>query len=91
MIVRCENAGVDIQTGVEADETVLKAFCPDAIVLATGSNPLILRIPGLAEVWLHDGAGALDGKRSAGRKALVVGCEAAEFLPSADMRFPSSK
>ena len=81
MIVRCENAGVDIWTGVEADETMLKAFC----VLATGSNPLILRIPGLAECGFMTAQELLDGKRSAGRKALVVGggmvgCEAAEFL-----------
>ena len=80
MIVRCENAGVAIRAGVEADETVLKAFCPDAIVLATGSNPLILRIPGLAECGFMTAQELLDGKRSAGRKALVVGCEAAEFL-----------
>lgn len=85
MIVRCENAGVAIRTGVEADETVLKAFCPDAIVLATGSNPLILRIPGLSECGFMTAQELLDGKRSAGRKALVVGggmvgCEAAEFL-----------
>ena len=85
MIVRCENAGVAIRAGVEADETVLKAFCPDAIVLATGSNPLILRIPGLSECGFMTAQELLDGKRSAGRKALVVGggmvgCEAAEFL-----------
>lgn len=43
MIVRCENAGVAIRTGVEADEAVLRSLSPDAIVLATGSNPLILR------------------------------------------------
>ena len=85
MIVRCENAGVDIRTGVEADETVLNAFCPDAIVLATGSNPLILRIPGLAECGFMTAQELLDGKRVCGKKALVVGggmvgCEAAEFL-----------
>ena len=81
MIVRCENAGVDIWTGVEADETMLKAFC----VLATGSNPLILRIPGLAECGFMTAQELLDGKRVCGKKALVVGggmvgCEAAEFL-----------
>ena len=43
MIVRCENAGVAIRTGVEADEAVLRSLSPDAIVLETGSNPLILR------------------------------------------------
>lgn len=85
MIVRCENAGVAIRTGVEADEAVLRFLSPDAIVLATGSNPLILRIPGLAECGFMTAQELLDGKRSAGRKALVVGggmvgCEAAEFL-----------
>ena len=43
MIVRCENAGVAIRTGVEADEAVLRSLSPDAIVLETGSKPLILR------------------------------------------------
>ena len=85
MIVRCENAGVAIRTGVEADEAVLRSLSPDAIVLATGSNPLILRIPGLSECGFMTAQELLDGKRSAGRKALVVGggmvgCEAAEFL-----------
>lgn len=85
MIVRCENAGVAIRTGVEADEAVLRSLSPDAIVLATGSNPLILRIPGLSECGFMTAQELLDGKRSAGRKVLVVGggmvgCEAAEFL-----------
>ena len=85
MIVRCENAGVAIRTGVEADEAVLRSLSPDAIVLATGSNPLILRIPGLAECGFMTAQELLDGKRVCGKKALVVGggmvgCEAAEFL-----------
>lgn len=64
---------------------MLRSLSPDAIVLATGSNPLILRIPGLSECGFMTAQELLDGKRSAGRKALVsgggmVGCEAAEFL-----------
>ena len=85
MIVRCENAGVAIRTGVEADEAVLRSLSPDAIVLATGSNPLILRIPGLSECGFMTAQELLDGKRVCGKKALVVGggmvgCEAAVFL-----------
>ena len=85
MIVRCENAGVAIRTGVEADEAVLRSLSPDAIILATGSNPLILRIPGLSECGFMTAQELLDGKRVCGKKALVVGggmvgCEAAEFL-----------
>lgn len=84
MIVRCENAGVDIRTGVEADEAVLRSLSPDAIILATGSNPLILRIPGLSECGFMTAQELLDGKRVCGKKALVVGggmvgCEAAGF------------
>lgn len=85
MIVRCEQAGVELRTGVEADEQTLRDLHPDTIILATGSNPLILRIPGLAECGFMTAQELLDGKRSAGKKTLVVGggmvgCEAAEYL-----------
>lgn len=85
MIVRCEQAGAALRTGTEADEAVLKSLKPDTIILATGSNPLILRIPGLAECGFMTAQELLDGKRVCGKKALVVGggmvgCEAAEYL-----------
>lgn len=85
MIVRCEQAGVELRTGAEANETMLRELKPDTIILGTGSNPLILRIPGLAECGYMTAQELLDGKRVCGKKALVVGggmvgCEAAEFL-----------
>lgn len=85
MIVKCQKAGVDLRCGVEADEATLKALAPDAMILATGSNPLVLPIPGLDTCGYITAQDMLEGKAAVGRKVLVVGggmvgCEAAEFL-----------
>ena len=57
----------------------------DAVILATGSVPLVLPIPGLADCGYVTAQDLLLGKTAAGRRALVVGggmvgCEAAEYL-----------
>lgn len=85
MIVRCEKAGVDIRLNTEADADTLKELQADAIILATGSTPLILPIPGLNESGYVTAQDMLLGKAEVGKKALVVGggmvgCEAAEYL-----------
>ena len=49
LIVKCRKAGVDLRTEAEATEESLKALAPEAIILATGSTPLVLPIPGLAD------------------------------------------
>ena len=85
MIVHCEEEKVDLRVNTEATEELLKELKPDAIILATGSNPLILPIPGLKECGYITAQDMLDGKGSVGKKVLVVGggmvgCEAAEYL-----------
>lgn len=85
MIVKCRQAGVDIRVNTEADEALVKALAPDAVILATGANPLILNIPGLAGCGYVTAQDMLEGKAPMGQKVLVVGggmvgCEAAEFL-----------
>lgn len=85
MIVRCEKAGVDIRLNTEADADTLKELHADAIILATGSTPLILPISGLNESGYVTAQDMLLGKAEVGKKALVVGggmvgCEAAEYL-----------
>ena len=55
------------------------------MILATGSVPLVLPIPGLADCGYVTAQDLLLGKTAAGRRALVVGggmvgCEAAEYL-----------
>lgn len=85
MIVKAERAGVDIRLHTEATESLLRELAADAVILATGSTPLILPIPGLAECGYVTAQDMLDGKAAMGQKVLVVGggmvgCEAAEFL-----------
>ncbi len=88
-IVACEDLGVAIHTNTEATPERIKSMHPDAVILATGSNPLILPIPGLANCGYVTAQDLLEGKANAGKKALVVGggmvgCEAAEFLCERD-------
>lgn len=85
MIIRAEKAGAELRVNAEATEETLKALAPDAIILATGSNPLVLPIPGLDTCGYVTAQDMLEGKAPVGRKVLVVGggmvgCEAAEFL-----------
>ena len=85
MIVKCQQAGVDLRCGVEADEMLLRSLAPDAIILATGSTPLLLPIPGLSDCSYVTAQDMLDGKAQMGKNVLVVGggmvgCEAAEYL-----------
>ena len=85
MIVKCQQAGVDLRCCVEAEEMLLRSLAPDAIILATGSTPLILPIPGLSDCGYVTAQDMLDGKAQMGKNVLVggggmVGCEAAEYL-----------
>ena len=80
MIVRAKQAGVNIRLNTEATEEPLRALAPDAVILATGSVPLVL-----AECGYVTAQDLLLSKTAAGRRALVVGggmvgCEAAEYL-----------
>ena len=84
-IVSCEDAGVKIRMNTEATAELIKEMAPDAVILATGSKPLILPISGLADCGYVTAQDMLEGKVHVGKKALVVGggmvgCEAAEFL-----------
>ena len=84
-IVLCEKSGVKIQTNTEVTPELIKEVKADAVILATGSTPLILPIKGLQESGYITAQDMLDGKASIGKRAVVVGggmvgCEAAEFL-----------
>ena len=84
-IVRCSKAGVTIRTGCEADAASVGRERPDAVVVATGSRPLVPPIDGADAPGVIAAEDLLEGRRAAGRKALVVGggmvgCETADFL-----------
>lgn len=84
-IARCERDGVKIETGHEVTEEFIREKNPDAVIVATGSKTLLLPIEGIQDPSLIHGTDLLEGKRSAGKKVLVVGggmvgCETADFL-----------
>lgn len=84
-IVNCREAGVDIRTGTEATPELVASLKPDAIIIATGSVPLRLPIPGLDSCGCSTAEDALTGKADTGKRVLVVGggmvgCECVEFL-----------
>ena len=84
-IVRCEKAGVKIHKNTTVDLDFVKAEKPDAVIVSTGCRTLILAIEGIDNPAIIHGSDLLDGKRAAGKKALVVGggmvgCETAAFL-----------
>ena len=84
-IVKCEKAGVDLRCNVEADEALLTSLHPDAIILATGSYPLILPIPGHDDPRCICAVDAFGNADKIGQKVVLigggeVGCEAALYL-----------
>ncbi len=85
LIQKCQKANVDIRLNTEGTTELLSSLHPDAVMIATGSTPLLLPIPGLSDCGYITAQDMLDGKAQVGHKVLVVGggmvgCEAAEFL-----------
>jgi 2,4-dienoyl-CoA reductase-like NADH-dependent reductase (Old Yellow Enzyme family)/thioredoxin reductase len=85
LIVRCREAGVDIRLGVNVTPELVGELKPDAVIVATGSVPLILPISGLADCGYINAEDMLTGKYNVGKKVLIVGggmvgAEAAEHL-----------
>ena len=84
-IVNCREAGVDIRTGTKATPELVASLKPGAIIIATGSVPLRLPIPGLDSCGCSTAEDVLTGKADTGKRVLVVGggmvgCECVEFL-----------
>ena len=85
MIVNARDAGVEFLTGTEATPELVASLKADAVIVATGSVPLRLPIPGLEDCGCVIAEDLLTGKFNPGHRVLVVGggmvgCEAAEFL-----------
>lgn len=84
-ISKCNQYGVNICINTEATAEFIKEKSPDAVIIATGATPLVLPIPGINDSGLIHAVDLLDGKKSCGKKVLVVGggmvgCEVAAFL-----------
>jgi pyruvate/2-oxoglutarate dehydrogenase complex dihydrolipoamide dehydrogenase (E3) component len=81
----CEKYGVRFELGVEATVEQILVEEPDAVVLATGGEPMIPNIKGINEANITTAMEIIEGKKIAGAKALIVGggtigSETADFL-----------
>lgn len=79
--------GVEIRLNVRADVSTIAAEAPDAVILATGSSPLIPPIPGIEGAGIYTGDQALEscvepGERIAILGGGLIGCETAEYFAS---------
>lgn len=82
-INNCKDQGVTIETNTTVTPELVQECEPDAVIIATGSEPLVLPIPGIEKSV--SAADVLDGKVKPGTRVLVVGggmvgCELADFL-----------
>ena len=77
--------GVEYMLGTEVTGQLIKDEKPDAIILSTGSRPLLPGIDGIRNPGFVRANDVLAGKASVGGKALIagggmIGSETAEFL-----------
>jgi len=84
-IYMCKKHGVSFKLGTEATVEQIITDPPDAVIIATGGEPIIPNIRGINGRRLATAWDILEGKKQAGNKVLVVGggmvgCEVADFL-----------
>ncbi|MDO8568371.1 MAG: FAD-dependent oxidoreductase [Dehalococcoidales bacterium] len=80
-----KKSGVKVKLGVEVTPELVEKEKPDTLILATGSIPLKLKIPGMNRNNVVTATDILSGKVTVGEKVAViggelVGCEVADFL-----------
>jgi len=80
-----KKAGGSILRGREAGIELIEEMCPDAVVLATGSRPIIPEIPGIEQTKVALALDVLAGKVGIGEQVAIiggelVGCETAGYL-----------
>jgi len=77
--------GVAIELGREATPELVQKMAPEVVFIATGSTPIIPKIPGVEKTKVGTAADVLLGRKEVGASVLVlggglVGCETALHL-----------
>lgn len=80
-----EKLDIKVYTGIEVSPALVARENPDAIVVATGSSPIIPDIPGINKDSVITCTDLMLGKKRAGDKVVVIGggmigCETAVWL-----------
>ncbi|OGA03114.1 MAG: hypothetical protein A3I00_01090 [Betaproteobacteria bacterium RIFCSPLOWO2_02_FULL_64_12] len=68
-----KQAGVDIRLGAEATERLIKGEKPDAIIVTTGSRPVVPDIPGVDRPNVMPAIKALEDGAALGEKVVIIG------------------
>jgi 2,4-dienoyl-CoA reductase-like NADH-dependent reductase (Old Yellow Enzyme family)/pyruvate/2-oxoglutarate dehydrogenase complex dihydrolipoamide dehydrogenase (E3) component len=77
--------GVDVRLGTQATADLILSLKPDAVILATGAEPVVPDIPGVDRADVVKAVDVLAGKAEVGQRVVIiggalVGCETAEIL-----------
>ena len=85
LVRQMEKLGVKVYLGKEVTPELVDDLKPDAIVLATGADPLTPQIPGIDKTHVVNAGDVLTEKALTGEKVVIiggelVGCETADFL-----------
>jgi len=86
LTTQLEKLGVKVEFGVEVTPSLVEEVEPDAVVVATGAEPIQLDIPGIDHRTVLSSWHLLQGKGKPEREKVAVvgggmiGCEAAEYL-----------
>ncbi len=65
--------GVEVILGQEANRAFVEAQAPDAVVIATGANPIVPPIPGVDQEHVIQAWELLEGQKGVGSKVAIVG------------------
>lgn len=82
---RAKRAGIHICLQTEVTPEVIESVKPDAVILATGGEPILPKLPGIDKAMVVTANDILKGNKTAGKNVVVVGgglvgLETAEFL-----------
>jgi 2,4-dienoyl-CoA reductase-like NADH-dependent reductase (Old Yellow Enzyme family)/thioredoxin reductase len=87
LIARCNHRDIDIRLNTEATKELLTQLSPDAVILAVGSHPNVIPIPGMKENAKHALYAYTHPEEVKGKKVIVIGggaigCESGYFFAS---------
>jgi len=68
-----DRTGVKVRLGKEANKDTMASERPEAVVVATGANPLRLDLPGIEGENVCYAADVLEGKAEVGGRVVVIG------------------
>lgn len=76
--------GVKVHLGKELTSEMIKQIAPDVLIIATGSKPLVPKIPGVERKNVISSREALSGAKTGDKVVVIggglVGCETADYL-----------